>query len=77
MAVCQQGIYVEYSVEYSQCRALNGILVSTVDDCRLLNWSRRPFRPSAPGLGPLHHFQWVDESRARHGHMSSVKNSPC
>eukprot|EP00959_Pyramimonas_sp_CCMP1952_P050170 1048344-Pyramimonas_sp.AAC.1 len=37
MAVCQQGIYVEYSVEYSKCRALNGILVSTVDDWRLLN----------------------------------------
>eukprot|EP00976_Prorocentrum_cordatum_P047930 967866-Prorocentrum_minimum.AAC.1 len=31
MAVCRQGIYVEYSVEYSKCRALNGILVSTVD----------------------------------------------
>eukprot|EP00959_Pyramimonas_sp_CCMP1952_P475410 9504167-Pyramimonas_sp.AAC.4 len=44
MAVCRQGIYVEYSVEYLKCRALNGILVSTVDsrrstvdDCRLLN----------------------------------------
>eukprot|EP00959_Pyramimonas_sp_CCMP1952_P080294 1678142-Pyramimonas_sp.AAC.1 len=37
MAVCQQGIYVEYSMEYSKCRRLNGILVSTVDDCRLLN----------------------------------------
>eukprot|EP00959_Pyramimonas_sp_CCMP1952_P448579 9392633-Pyramimonas_sp.AAC.1 len=22
MAVCQQGIYVEYSMEYSKCRAL-------------------------------------------------------
>ena len=37
VAVCQQGIYVEYSVEYSKCRALNGTRVSTVDDCRLLN----------------------------------------
>eukprot|EP00959_Pyramimonas_sp_CCMP1952_P297087 6215343-Pyramimonas_sp.AAC.1 len=37
LAVCRQGIYVEYAVEYSKCRALNGILVSTVDDCRLLN----------------------------------------
>eukprot|EP00959_Pyramimonas_sp_CCMP1952_P385035 8069492-Pyramimonas_sp.AAC.1 len=37
VAVCQQGIHVEYSVEYSKCRALKGILVSTVDDCRLLN----------------------------------------
>eukprot|EP00959_Pyramimonas_sp_CCMP1952_P372479 7800378-Pyramimonas_sp.AAC.1 len=27
MAVCRQGIYVEYSVEYSKCRAMNGILV--------------------------------------------------
>eukprot|EP00976_Prorocentrum_cordatum_P034481 701644-Prorocentrum_minimum.AAC.1 len=25
------------SVEYSKCRALDGIPVSTVDDCRLLN----------------------------------------
>eukprot|EP00959_Pyramimonas_sp_CCMP1952_P339389 7107919-Pyramimonas_sp.AAC.3 len=31
MAVCRQGIYVDYSVEYSKCRALNGILVSTVE----------------------------------------------
>eukprot|EP00959_Pyramimonas_sp_CCMP1952_P129718 2712717-Pyramimonas_sp.AAC.1 len=31
MAVCRQGIYVEYSMEYSKCRALNGILVSTVE----------------------------------------------
>eukprot|EP00959_Pyramimonas_sp_CCMP1952_P083224 1739286-Pyramimonas_sp.AAC.1 len=23
MAVCRQGIYVEYSMEYSKCRALN------------------------------------------------------
>eukprot|EP00976_Prorocentrum_cordatum_P100068 1192084-Prorocentrum_minimum.AAC.2 len=37
MAVCRQGMYVEYSTEYSKCRALNGILVSTVDACRLLN----------------------------------------
>eukprot|EP00976_Prorocentrum_cordatum_P080117 1183847-Prorocentrum_minimum.AAC.1 len=37
VAVCRQGIYVEYLVEYSSCRALNGILVSTVDDCRLLS----------------------------------------
>eukprot|EP00976_Prorocentrum_cordatum_P060489 1175919-Prorocentrum_minimum.AAC.1 len=37
MAVCRQGIYVKYSMEYSKGRALNGILVSTVDDCRLLN----------------------------------------
>eukprot|EP00959_Pyramimonas_sp_CCMP1952_P200870 4201114-Pyramimonas_sp.AAC.1 len=35
MAVCRQGIYVEYSVEYSKCRALNGKIVSTVDDCGL------------------------------------------
>eukprot|EP00976_Prorocentrum_cordatum_P007990 158690-Prorocentrum_minimum.AAC.1 len=29
MAVCRQGIYVEYSVEYSKCcAALNGISVS-------------------------------------------------
>eukprot|EP00976_Prorocentrum_cordatum_P059673 1175597-Prorocentrum_minimum.AAC.2 len=34
MAVCRQGIYVEYSAEYSKRRALNGMLVSTVDDCR-------------------------------------------
>eukprot|EP00959_Pyramimonas_sp_CCMP1952_P215059 4500273-Pyramimonas_sp.AAC.1 len=40
VAVCRQGICVEYSVEYSKCRALNDILVSTVDDCRLLNWSK-------------------------------------
>eukprot|EP00976_Prorocentrum_cordatum_P101261 1192556-Prorocentrum_minimum.AAC.1 len=26
---------VDYSAEYSKCCALNGILVSTVDDCRL------------------------------------------
>eukprot|EP00976_Prorocentrum_cordatum_P071770 1180450-Prorocentrum_minimum.AAC.1 len=26
MAACRQGIYVEYSMEYSKCRALNGIL---------------------------------------------------
>eukprot|EP00976_Prorocentrum_cordatum_P112474 1195538-Prorocentrum_minimum.AAC.1 len=32
VAVCQQGICVEYSVECSQWRALNGILVSTVDN---------------------------------------------
>eukprot|EP00976_Prorocentrum_cordatum_P070769 1180059-Prorocentrum_minimum.AAC.1 len=32
VAVCRQGIYVEYSADYSKCRALNGILVSTVDD---------------------------------------------
>eukprot|EP00976_Prorocentrum_cordatum_P070890 1180112-Prorocentrum_minimum.AAC.3 len=51
MAVYRQGIYIEYSVEYSKCRALNGILVSIVDDCRLLNSSRRPFWPSTPGLG--------------------------
>eukprot|EP00976_Prorocentrum_cordatum_P107650 1194681-Prorocentrum_minimum.AAC.2 len=53
MAVRRQGIYVEYSAEYSKCRALNGktlILVSTDDDCRLLNSSRRPFWPSTPGL---------------------------
>eukprot|EP00959_Pyramimonas_sp_CCMP1952_P157001 3283092-Pyramimonas_sp.AAC.1 len=31
VAVCWQGIYVEYPVEYSKCCALNGILVSTVD----------------------------------------------
>eukprot|EP00959_Pyramimonas_sp_CCMP1952_P159710 3340565-Pyramimonas_sp.AAC.1 len=31
VAVCRQGIYDEYSVKYSKCRALNGILVSTVD----------------------------------------------
>eukprot|EP00959_Pyramimonas_sp_CCMP1952_P227786 4762581-Pyramimonas_sp.AAC.1 len=37
MAVCRQEIYVEYSMGYSRCRALNGTLVSTVDDCRLLN----------------------------------------
>eukprot|EP00976_Prorocentrum_cordatum_P034693 705716-Prorocentrum_minimum.AAC.1 len=37
MAVYRQGIYVEYSMEYSKCCALNGMLVSTVDDCRLLN----------------------------------------
>ena len=37
MAVRRQGINVEYSMEYSKCRALNGLLVSTVDDCRLLN----------------------------------------
>eukprot|EP00959_Pyramimonas_sp_CCMP1952_P453388 9468147-Pyramimonas_sp.AAC.2 len=30
---CRQGIYVEYSVKYSKCCALNGILASTVDDC--------------------------------------------
>eukprot|EP00976_Prorocentrum_cordatum_P089936 1187903-Prorocentrum_minimum.AAC.3 len=30
MAVCRQGIYVEYSMEYSKWRALNGVLVSTV-----------------------------------------------
>eukprot|EP00976_Prorocentrum_cordatum_P083528 1185294-Prorocentrum_minimum.AAC.2 len=42
MAVCRQGMYAEYSLmEYSKCRALNGILVSTVDDCRL-----------GPRLGP-------------------------
>eukprot|EP00959_Pyramimonas_sp_CCMP1952_P385568 8080276-Pyramimonas_sp.AAC.1 len=35
MAVFRQGIYVEYSVEYSKGRALNGILVSTVDDFQL------------------------------------------
>ena len=29
MAVCRQGTHVEYSVEYSKCRALNGIPVST------------------------------------------------
>ena len=27
MAVCRQGIYVEYPVEYSKCCALNGILM--------------------------------------------------
>eukprot|EP00959_Pyramimonas_sp_CCMP1952_P050434 1054017-Pyramimonas_sp.AAC.1 len=37
MAVYQQGIYVEYSVEYSKYHALNGILVLTVNDCPLLN----------------------------------------
>eukprot|EP00959_Pyramimonas_sp_CCMP1952_P052399 1095438-Pyramimonas_sp.AAC.1 len=41
VAVCRQGVYieysVEYSVEYSKRRALNGIPVSTVDDCRLLS----------------------------------------
>eukprot|EP00976_Prorocentrum_cordatum_P084268 1185582-Prorocentrum_minimum.AAC.3 len=37
MAVCQQGIYVEYSVEYSKYRALNGTLVSTVDDDYLVS----------------------------------------
>eukprot|EP00976_Prorocentrum_cordatum_P006544 131382-Prorocentrum_minimum.AAC.1 len=31
MAVYRQGIYVKYSVEYSKCCALNGLLVSTVD----------------------------------------------
>eukprot|EP00959_Pyramimonas_sp_CCMP1952_P474378 9503349-Pyramimonas_sp.AAC.1 len=31
-AVCRQGIYVEYSVEYSKCCGLNGKLVSTVVD---------------------------------------------
>eukprot|EP00976_Prorocentrum_cordatum_P091513 1188569-Prorocentrum_minimum.AAC.1 len=32
MAVCRQGINVEYSMEYSKCRALNGILgTSTVE----------------------------------------------
>eukprot|EP00959_Pyramimonas_sp_CCMP1952_P252130 5268073-Pyramimonas_sp.AAC.1 len=31
MAVCRQGIYVEYSVEYSKRRALNGVLVWTVE----------------------------------------------
>eukprot|EP00959_Pyramimonas_sp_CCMP1952_P235589 4923619-Pyramimonas_sp.AAC.2 len=36
-SVSRQGIYVEYPVEYSKCCALNGIPVSTVDDCRLLN----------------------------------------
>eukprot|EP00976_Prorocentrum_cordatum_P045618 921485-Prorocentrum_minimum.AAC.1 len=51
MAVCRQGIHVECSMEHSECRALNGIRVSTVDDCRLLNCSRRPFWPSTPGLG--------------------------
>eukprot|EP00959_Pyramimonas_sp_CCMP1952_P388586 8142389-Pyramimonas_sp.AAC.1 len=48
-------MYDKYSVEYSICCALNGIqlngvLVSTADDCRLLNRSRRHFRPSTPGL---------------------------
>eukprot|EP00959_Pyramimonas_sp_CCMP1952_P096996 2027550-Pyramimonas_sp.AAC.1 len=37
-------------MEYLKSRASNGILVSTVDDCRLLNLSRRPFWPSTPGL---------------------------
>eukprot|EP00976_Prorocentrum_cordatum_P019025 385759-Prorocentrum_minimum.AAC.2 len=37
MAVYWQGIYAEYSVEYSKCHALNGILVLIVDDCRMLN----------------------------------------
>eukprot|EP00959_Pyramimonas_sp_CCMP1952_P439171 9193691-Pyramimonas_sp.AAC.1 len=36
MAVCRQGIYVEYLTEYSKCRALNGVLVSTVNDSRRL-----------------------------------------
>ena len=36
-AVCRQGIYVEYSMEYSKCCALNGILVSIVDDYRRLS----------------------------------------
>eukprot|EP00976_Prorocentrum_cordatum_P043926 888349-Prorocentrum_minimum.AAC.4 len=31
MAICRPGIYVEYSMEYSKCSALNGTLVSTVD----------------------------------------------
>eukprot|EP00976_Prorocentrum_cordatum_P034774 707287-Prorocentrum_minimum.AAC.1 len=34
MAVCRQGINVKYSMEYSICRALNGILVSTVDELK-------------------------------------------
>ena len=50
VAVYGQGIYIEYSVEYSKCCALNGILVSTVDACRLLNRCRRPLWPSTPGL---------------------------
>ena len=29
MAVCRQGTYVEYSMEYPKYRALNGLLVST------------------------------------------------
>eukprot|EP00959_Pyramimonas_sp_CCMP1952_P082757 1729656-Pyramimonas_sp.AAC.1 len=37
VAVCRQGIYLEYSVECSKRRALNGIRASTVYDCRLLN----------------------------------------
>eukprot|EP00959_Pyramimonas_sp_CCMP1952_P413572 8665967-Pyramimonas_sp.AAC.1 len=36
MAVCRQGIYVEYSMECSKCRALNGILVSTGNIRRIL-----------------------------------------
>eukprot|EP00959_Pyramimonas_sp_CCMP1952_P300499 6285041-Pyramimonas_sp.AAC.1 len=32
MAVRRQGIYVEYSMEYSKRHALSGILVSTVDE---------------------------------------------
>eukprot|EP00976_Prorocentrum_cordatum_P011378 228812-Prorocentrum_minimum.AAC.3 len=32
MAARRQGIYDEYSMEYLKCRALNGTLVSTVDD---------------------------------------------
>eukprot|EP00976_Prorocentrum_cordatum_P117256 1196279-Prorocentrum_minimum.AAC.7 len=31
MAVLRQGMFVEHSVEYSKCHALNNILVSTVD----------------------------------------------
>eukprot|EP00959_Pyramimonas_sp_CCMP1952_P046054 962022-Pyramimonas_sp.AAC.2 len=49
----RQGIYVEDSVEDSKCCALNGILVSTVDDWRLFNRSRRPFWPWTRGLVTL------------------------
>eukprot|EP00959_Pyramimonas_sp_CCMP1952_P286143 5983497-Pyramimonas_sp.AAC.1 len=31
VAVCRQGIYVKYPVDYSKCCALNGILMSTVE----------------------------------------------
>eukprot|EP00976_Prorocentrum_cordatum_P091573 1188581-Prorocentrum_minimum.AAC.5 len=58
MAVCQRGIYVEYSVEYSKRRALNGI-----DWCRLSTVElecRRPFWPSTPGLAQ-YQYQGVGE----------------
>eukprot|EP00959_Pyramimonas_sp_CCMP1952_P317727 6649802-Pyramimonas_sp.AAC.1 len=52
MAVRRQGTYVEYSVEYSKRRALNGILVLTVvRQQSTVELKSKAFWPSASGLG--------------------------